>query len=654
MNVEQLKKELEKRNLQTEGRKNVLMERLLADIIKAEESDDDDDGSYELCSEVMFSGDYEGRNHPDNKERRQMQNKDGGEYKYRLMSKDVEDLLPDYNPSSKLSLDAERWARTVEERVSYHRIDEKLLMLAIGKKMLGTAKLWYDGIDIQASTSWCTFRDEFVSEFRVECSEVLIHQKLRNTIRRRDQDFVEYFYVMKNIAQGSVAEESLVKYIICGLNDVKLIDSLKFLPIKTIASLKERVDTYETYNKLIPNKSKEEPNFGTSSADHRMKFNNSMQQRMKECFNCFEKGHFSRECSKPQRRPRCEICNKAGHGAEQCYSKRNNLQRNVMCVCNNDEGYYKYDGVPKQISVDENGVTEAIIVSNGGANKRDVLLDTGSAVSLFRIASLGLLANFCKCKTYNNISGVNNSLVSVLGETMAGVIIAGNYFYVRLLIVPDTTISTDILGRDFLTKNGIQLVHIKPNYLTDQKMKARKREEKNYDSDVQEWLGSFNCMAVNEKENIELDIGDDKNTLNFKTKIIDLFKQCYVDREKTEKPLITHCVSIKLKENKVFSCNPKRLSQFERIELNQIIKDYLEQGIIRESESNYSCKVVLTKKKNNTYRMCVNFRPLNKIVERDHFPLPVIEDQVQLLYGKKFFSTLDLKNGFYHVDVEES
>ncbi|XP_062707754.1 uncharacterized protein LOC109406092 isoform X1 [Aedes albopictus] len=51
--------------------------------------------------------------------------------------------------------------------------------------------------------------------------------------------------------------------------------------------------------------------------------------------------------------------------------------------------------------------------------------------------------------------------------------------------------------------------------------------------------------------------------------------------------------------------------------------------------------------------MCVNYKPLNRIVERNHFPMPVIEDRILKLQGKRYFSSLDLKNGFYHVELTE-
>jgi len=51
--------------------------------------------------------------------------------------------------------------------------------------------------------------------------------------------------------------------------------------------------------------------------------------------------------------------------------------------------------------------------------------------------------------------------------------------------------------------------------------------------------------------------------------------------------------------------------------------------------------------------MCVDFRTLNKITVRDNFPLPLIKDQLDLLAGKKYFTTLDLKDGFFHIKMHE-
>lgn len=60
-----------------------------------------------------------------------------------------------------------------------------------------------------------------------------------------------------------------------------------------------------------------------------------------------------------------------------------------------------------------------------------------------------------------------------------------------------------------------------------------------------------------------------------------------------------------------------------------------------------------SKKKDNFWRMCVDYRELNKVTI-DRYPLPLIEDQIDSLRDKQYFSTLDLKNGYHHLQIEES
>lgn len=59
--------------------------------------------------------------------------------------------------------------------------------------------------------------------------------------------------------------------------------------------------------------------------------------------------------------------------------------------------------------------------------------------------------------------------------------------------------------------------------------------------------------------------------------------------------------------------------------------------------------IVLIREKTSDLRLCIDFRELNKLLVKDNYPLPNIEDLIDSLYGKKYFSLIDLKNGFYHV-----
>lgn len=76
-------------------------------------------------------------------------------------------------------------------------------------------------------------------------------------------------------------------------------------------------------------------------------------------------------------------------------------------------------------------------------------------------------------------------------------------------------------------------------------------------------------------------------------------------------------------------------------------------GIVRPNYSEYSSPIVVVAKKDGTKRICVDYRALNKKVVRDEYPLPLIDDQIEKLYNAKVFTKLDLRNGFFHVPVDQ-
>ncbi|GFX37406.1 hypothetical protein TNCV_3106581 [Trichonephila clavipes] len=97
----------------------------------------------------------------------------------------------------------------------------------------------------------------------------------------------------------------------------------------------------------------------------------------------------------------------------------------------------------------------------------------------------------------------------------------------------------------------------------------------------------------------------------------------------------------------------RRLSFSENQDVNKQIDEWLEQWIVRPSSSEYASPTVLVKKKDGTTRLCVDYRRLNRKLVKDRFPLPLIEDVLDRLQGAKVYTTLDLKNGFFHVEVNE-
>ncbi|THD18446.1 Retrovirus Pol polyprotein from transposon 17.6 [Fasciola hepatica] len=86
-------------------------------------------------------------------------------------------------------------------------------------------------------------------------------------------------------------------------------------------------------------------------------------------------------------------------------------------------------------------------------------------------------------------------------------------------------------------------------------------------------------------------------------------------------------------------------------QLKDTIDDMLERKIIQPSQSPWASFILLTKKKDGSLRLCVDFRRLNAITKPDSFPLPRIDQTLDALSGAKFCSTLDLAAGYWQVEV---
>ena len=76
-------------------------------------------------------------------------------------------------------------------------------------------------------------------------------------------------------------------------------------------------------------------------------------------------------------------------------------------------------------------------------------------------------------------------------------------------------------------------------------------------------------------------------------------------------------------------------------------------GIIEPAASPWASNVVLAKKKDGSLRLCVDYRNLNTVTYQDTYPLPHIDTCLNTLQGAAWFSTLDLRSGYYNIPIRE-
>nr|GEY83786.1 retrotransposon protein, putative, Ty3-gypsy subclass [Tanacetum cinerariifolium] len=96
---------------------------------------------------------------------------------------------------------------------------------------------------------------------------------------------------------------------------------------------------------------------------------------------------------------------------------------------------------------------------------------------------------------------------------------------------------------------------------------------------------------------------------------------------------------------------PYRLAPSEIQELSNQLQELADQGFIRPSTSPWGAPVVFVKKKDGYFRMCINYRELNKLTVKNRYPLPRIDDLFDQLQGSSVYSKIDLRSGYHQLRI---
>ena len=110
---------------------------------------------------------------------------------------------------------------------------------------------------------------------------------------------------------------------------------------------------------------------------------------------------------------------------------------------------------------------------------------------------------------------------------------------------------------------------------------------------------------------------------------------------------------IELMDDKPFKEQFRQITPPLLEEVWENLQDMLDGGAIRPSKSPWCNAIVLVRKKDGTLRFCIDFRRLNARTKKDSFPLPRMQETMESMVGAQFFSSMDLKSGFWQVRMSE-
>ncbi|XP_073670179.1 uncharacterized protein [Paramisgurnus dabryanus] len=170
-------------------------------------------------------------------------------------------------------------------------------------------------------------------------------------------------------------------------------------------------------------------------------------------------------------------------------------------------------------------------------------------------------------------------------------------------------------------------------------------------------VGSVPTCQNRSNAGITFNFGDSPLSQEWRDKISkklsemsDVFAQHDLDFGRTSK--VKH--HIKLSDETPFKQRARPIHPHDLAAVRRHLQGLKESGVIRESESPFASPIVVVRKKNGDVRLCVDYRKLNLQTVKDSYALPNLEESFSALTGSRWFSVLDLKSGYYQIEMEES
>ncbi|GJX53760.1 putative reverse transcriptase domain-containing protein [Tanacetum coccineum] len=315
---------------------------------------------------------------------------------------------------------------------------------------------------------------------------------------------------------------------------------------------------------------------------------------------------------------KCETCNRVGHLTRNCINKgsdtgSNQQQVSVICHGCGDKGHYNY---------------ECSKANNSAHGRAYLLRDKNAHRDPNVVTGTFLLTQHLARVLFD--SGADKSFVSI--------------FLASMLNIPpitlDTTYDIEMANGNLVGTNiGIQGCTLT---LLNQPFEIDLMPIKFGSFDVvigMDWLSKYHARIICDEKVVHIPI-------NGETLIIrDLPGLPPVRQVEFQIDLIPGAAPV--------ARAPYRLAPSEMQELSDQLQELADRGFIRPSTSPCGALVLFVKKKDGSFRMCIDYRELNKLTVKNRYPLPRIDDLFDQLQGSRVYSKIDLRSGYHQLRVRD-
>lgn len=534
--------------------------------------------------------------------------------------KDV--YLPSFDPDSHVGI--REWCQHIDQAIEAYKLSDFDVRMKVCSLLKGRAKMWIDDWMVTTNT-WAKLRNNLITTFEPENRYSRDIVMFREHVYDSSKDIAEFlsraWVLWRRITKDKLEDVHAVEAVIGCVNDERLRIELLNARATTVPELISVATSIR--------KKRSHPSSNSTLPNKRTRFTDN-QLSSSSCRICKKTNHSTNDCRfkpsesrpeignkdpKTQTVPTCSYCKKPGHTYEICFRRERSLTSNVNFVASNKL---------------------APITIRIGEKTLKAVFDSGAECSIMR-ESIAAPLQGRRSPAVNYLKGIGQFPALSLVKFSTICVIDTISIELEFYILPDYEMTTDILvGMNLIHDTNMSMV------ITPNGTKLIYNMLANHVSLNSPLFNNLNCDLTSEDEITQL------------RALLNKFEHLFI-RGYPKTRVNTGELEIRLKNpDKFVERRPYRLSPVEREKVRTIIKELLEHNIIRDSKSPYSSPVILVKKKNGDDRLCVDFRELNSNTLRDHYPLPLISDQIDQLANGHFYTSLDMAAGFHQIPIAET